>query len=196
MNRVSKGSSSPTHHISTLLSSPAPQKQGCLIHAGGRFAVFSSPHSRNVTVMVTSRAQWPQGPLPSNAKQWNENWVLTCMRHISVAPWFWLEVELDCLFPELSGGRARSGGMEGTGAEQVLQSRRKSGESWSECFKKHNLRKQSYCSQKWTLEWGEQLNHRGLSWQPVLEAKQLMMPLNLHGSCFLLWELLHLVSRK
>lgn len=40
---------------------------------------------------------------------------------------FWLEVELDCLFPELCGGRARSGGVEGTGAEQVLQSRQ---EEW------------------------------------------------------------------
>lgn len=146
MNRVSQDSSSPYHHISTFLSSPAPSKAGLPDPCWGEVcSVFSSLHSRNVTVMVTSRARWPWGPLPSNARQWNENWVLmTCMRHISVAPWV------------LTGGGVRLSlpravwwqGKEWRGGGEQEQSKsckagRRSGESWSECFKKQNLKEQT-----------------------------------------------------
>lgn len=149
---------SPDYHISILLSSQPPQKQGYLIPAGRRFAVFSSLHSRNVIVMVTSGAWWPWEPLPSNARQWNENEVLvTCMRQISVAPWVLTAGGVRLSLP-------RAGCWQGQGCKAG----RRSGESWSECFKNQNLREQSYCNQKWASEWGEQLDLRRVSCQPVV----------------------------
>lgn len=116
------------HLITTFLLSYPPQplkSRATWSLLGEVCSVFSWLHSSNVTVMVTSGAQWPRGPVSSYARQWNENEV--CWWHawgrFQLFLGFWLEVELDCLFPELSGGRARDRVMEGTGAEQVLQNR-------------------------------------------------------------------------
>lgn len=166
MNRVSQDSSSPYHHISTLLSSPAPSKAGLPDPCWGEVcSVFSSLHSRNVTVMVTSRARWPWGPLPSNARQWNENWVLmTCMRHISLAPWVLTGGGVRLSLPRAvwwqgkewrgGGNRSRASPAKQAGGVVKAEVSASKNRTWRN--------KQSYCSQKWALEWGEQLNLRRL----------------------------------
>lgn len=93
------------------------------------------------------------------------------MRQISVAPWVFTGGGVKLSLP-------RAGWWQGQGWREQEQSKsckagRRNGEvnaSKKTEFegKLENLREQSYCNQKWTSEWSEQLNLRRLSCQPVV----------------------------
>lgn len=162
------------HLITTFLLSYPPQplkSRATWSLLGEVCSVFSWLHSSNVTVMVTSGAQWPRGPVSSYARQWNENEVLmTCMRQISVVPWVLTGGGVRLSLPRAVWwqGQGQSDGGNRSRASPSKQAGG-TGESWSECLKNRTWgNKQSYWNQKWTLEWGQQLNLRRLSCQPVV----------------------------